>query len=181
MSSTKNNDDRVAWIYQHIWGFSSVPGMEDNRDELMRGYARSLCNAVAGDGAASPREISWIKGYIANKGFGILVDEVDAMAKEAEEKTLEQVAADTKEALTLNSGTLVFAGRAIIFDAFRASMADGLDHKEKHVIVTIAAEFDIDAAMVDEIQKLAEEEEAFRAKKAKLITPGHPNLETKYQ
>ena len=120
-----------AWpLYQFSWGFSTVPatGTADERDAEMLVYAQSLCNAIAADGKASDTEIAWVQGYLANKGFGNLVHEVEAMAKAAESKTVDQMVADTKKAMDV--GSLKFAGPAVIFDSIRAAMVDGLDDKE---------------------------------------------------
>lgn len=118
-----------AWFYQFSWGFSTVPatGTADDRDAEMLVYAQSLCNAIAADGKASDTEIAWVQGYLANKGFGNLVPEVEAMAKAAESKTIDQMVADTKKAMDV--GSLKFAGPAVIFDSIRAAMVDGLDDK----------------------------------------------------
>lgn len=120
-----------AWFYQFSWGFSTVPatGTADERDAEMLVYAQSLCNAIAADGKASDTEIAWVQGYLANKGFGNLVHEVEAMAKAAESKTIDQMVADTKKAMDV--GSLKFAGPAVIFDSIRAAMVDGLDDKHR--------------------------------------------------
>ena len=145
----------------------------------MLGYAKALCNAIASDGEASPSEmIAWVQGYLACKGFGSLAHEVEIMAKDAEKKSADEVVADTKASMQI--GTLRFAGTAIIFDSIRAAMVDGLDEKEEAAIIAMGGAFDINAAKVAELKSLAFEEEAFRAKKAKIVTPGHPCLDPKY-
>jgi len=170
-----------AWFYQFSWGFSTVPatGTADERDAEMLVYAQSLCNAIAADGKASDTEIAWVQGYLANKGFGNLVHEVEAMAKAAESKTIDQMVADTKKAMDV--GSLKFAGPAVIFDSIRAAMVDGLDDKEYAATVAMAGAFGLSAEKVEELKELALEEEAFRAKKARIVTPGHPCLDAKYQ
>ena len=169
----------TAWFYQYCWGFSSVPAETTDRDEEMRRYSQALCNVIGADGTSSKAEIAWVQGYFANKGYGNLVDEVEKMAKAAEGKTLEEVTAETKEAL--NVGTLRFAANAIIYDSIRAAMADGLDDKEFKATITIGKAFGLSAEKVEEIKELVLEEEALKPKKARLVTPGHPCLDEKYQ
>jgi hypothetical protein len=101
------------------------------------------------------------------------------MAKAAEGKSLEQIVADTKASLEL--GTLKFAGKAIVYDSIRASMADGSSGKEEVAIQKIAEAFGLDSAGYTELKNIAAEEEALRAKKAKIIVPGHPCLAPKYR
>jgi len=170
-----------AWFYQYCWGFSTVPaaGTADDRNMEMLGYAQSLCNAIAADGEASDAEIAWVQGYLANKGYGKLAHEVEVMAKAAESKTIDQMVADTKKAMDV--GTLKFAGSAVIFDSIRAAMVDGLDDKEWTATVAMAGAFGLSAEKIEELKELAMEEEAFRAKKARIVTPGHPCLDVKYQ
>jgi hypothetical protein len=171
----------TAWFYRDCWGFSTIPAGGDASERIteMTSYAQALCNAIAADGVASEAEIAWVQGYLACKGFGSLAHQVVEMAKAAEAKSVEQIVEDTKA--SMNIGSLKFAGKAIVYDSLRASMADGLDAKEDKAIAAIAGAFGVDAAGYAEIKELALAEEAHRAKKAKIILPGHPNLAAKYK
>ena len=182
MAASENHDGATAFFYMDCWGFSSVPAASDDlkeRETEMLGYAQALCNAIAADGSASETEIAWVKGYLACKGYGELAHQVEAMAKAAAGKSLEQIVADTKASLAV--GTLKFAGKAMVYDSIRASMADGLDDKEEIAIQKIAEAFGLDSAGYTELKNIAAEEEALRAKKAKVIVPGHPSLASKYR
>ena len=114
---------------------------------------------------------------MASKGFGSLVDQVEQMAKTSEVKTIDEMVADSEACVQIQASM----GSAIIFDSIRAAMVDGLDAKEEAAILTIAGAFGIDAATVAELKELADDEEALGAKKAKIIIPGHPCLDAKYQ
>ena len=120
-------------------------------------------------------QIKWIQGYLATKGFGKLALEVETMAKSSEGKPIDAIIKETKEAMQI--GTLNFAGRAIIYDAFRASMIDGLHPDEEKSIVAIATAFDLTEDLVGQLKALAAKEEDLRVEKAKLVTPGHPDRE----
>ena len=96
------------------------------------------------------------------------------MAKSSEGKPIDAIIKETKEAMQI--GTLNFAGRAIIYDAFRASMIDGLHPDEEKSIVAIATAFDLTEDLVGQLKALAAKEEDLRVEKAKLVTPGHPLL-----
>lgn len=124
-------------------------------------------------------QINWVKGYLATKGFGNLAMAVPDMAKSSEGKSIETVIEETKIAMQI--GTLKYAGRAIIYDAFRASMVDGLHPDEEKAIAAIATAFELDLELVSQLKALAIKEEALRAEKAKLVTPDHPCLDPKYK
>ena len=126
-----------------------------------------------------PLQIKWVQGYFATKGFGKLALEVETMAKSSEGKPIDAIIKETKDAMQI--GTLKFAGRAIIYDAFRSSMIDGLHPDEEKSIVAIATAFDLTEDLVGQLKALAAKEEALRVEKAKLVTPGHPCLDPKYQ
>ena len=83
----------------------------------------------------------------------------------------------------MNIGSLncKFAGKAVIFDSIRAAMVDGFADKEWTATVAIGGAFGLSEGEVEQLKELAMDEEALRAKKARIITPGHPNLDAKYQ
>jgi len=179
-TATAAPDVATAWFYRDCWGFDSIPAHSDDakeREVEMLGYAQALCYAISADGQASAPEIEWVQGYLACKGYGSLAQEVEDMAKAGEGKSLEQIVADTTTSMEI--GSLKFAGRAIVYDSIRASMADGIAAKEEVAIKAIAAAFHVED--YDQIKELAMEEEAHRAKKAKLIVADHPNLAAEYQ
>ena len=157
-----------------------IPAEGADRLEETKRFAGALCNAIAGDGVASEEEISYIQGILAAKSFpDEVVAAVPDMARNSEGRTLEQIAAETKEMMEL--GTLKFAGRVICYHAIQASAQDGLADDEVVAIKEIGKHMNVDESTIDELIELNREEEAFRKKKVRMIMPnGHPELDKKY-
>lgn len=172
----------AKWTYRNLYGFSDIV-LGDNGPERIietEKFAGALCNAIAGDGEASPKEILWVQGLLAAKMFpDEVVKKVPEMAKNSEGKSLDQIAKETKE--MMQYGTLKFAGLAISYHAIEAAAQDGLDDAEVKAIKVIANVLSVSDEQVDDLVNLYKEQEAFLQKKInKMLPNGHPNLDPKY-
>mmetsp|Transcript_15775 Transcript_15775/g.26938 ORF Transcript_15775/g.26938 Transcript_15775/m.26938 type:complete len:178 (+) Transcript_15775:176-709(+) len=166
------------------WGLTERPttsGSSAGHYEEEIRFVTALCNAVGGDGSASPSERQWIKGVFAAKGYlPSVIAKIEELADEAEEKSPEDVATDAAEAMTV--GTLPYAAPAIVFDCIKAAYQDGLDEKEWETIQLVAEKMGINKDHVEKFRVLVEEEEELKARRVALCFPnGHPVLDDKYK
>lgn len=83
-------------------------------------YIKALCNAAGGDGTASKVERDHIIGVSSVKGYlPEAMETIHGMCDAAENKTMEDMAADAKNAMSI--GTLRFAAGSIVFEAIKAA------------------------------------------------------------
>ena len=169
--------------YYNTWGLNERPATSESGawhiwEEL--GLLSALGNATGCDGEASAAECAYIRGMAAVKEYHYeAAEKIDALADAAETKSLEQVAAEAAEAMSV--GTLCFAAPCIIYEALKAAAADGLDNKELQGIHVIANKMGVSKDKVDKIYDLIVEEETLKKKRIALCLPDHPCLDDKYK
>jgi tellurite resistance protein len=175
-SPTTTNSNLVASFYFDTYlGFGTVP---KKFVELL--IAKALCNAAGGDGTISANERAWIKGACATKGFtSEELAVVDEYIEKCPGRTMEDIVADTKEFISKTERPEK-AGRMMLFDCFRAAHSDGIDAKERNVVVAIAKELGIEDTFVDQVSQYMAKEEALKKERIALIHPGHPFLKPAY-
>ena len=111
------------FYYSDYWGITEAPSTSPHsagRIEEETGFLIALCNAAGGDGTASKVERDHIFGMASVKGYTPeAIAQIDGLADAAESKTIEEMAADAKKALSI--GTLRFAAGAIVFESIKAA------------------------------------------------------------
>jgi uncharacterized membrane protein YebE (DUF533 family) len=161
----------VEWYYLEHFGFSKAPPQTDA--EVVRNMALALVMTASGDGNLSEEERRWIKGYLSAKGYpSAVIAEVSEMSASGIDSLRE----------LMQVGILSKSGRILIYDAIRASSADGYTEGERAAVRRAAKTLGIDEETVAELEQLVVDEEAQKARRIRLLMPaGHPNLDRKYQ
>jgi uncharacterized membrane protein YebE (DUF533 family) len=160
----------VEWFYLEHFGFSKAPPQTDA--EVVRNMALALVIAASGDGDLSQAERTWIRGYLSAKGYpAAIVAEVAAMSVSDIDALRE----------LMQVGILSKSGRILIYDAIRASSADGYTEGERAAVRRAAQSLGIDEDGVAELEQLVEDEEALKTRRIRVLMPGgHPNLDPRY-
>ncbi|HEX7277594.1 MAG TPA: hypothetical protein VF244_09500 [Acidimicrobiales bacterium] len=147
-----------AWMFADYWGAGDYV---DRPEEEQLDYGKALLMAANGDGRLTPTEKDWVLGYVATGGHS---DEI-----------LDQLRAfDGEEdfAALFTRGPNVFVKRVCIYDAIRASGADGdLADDEIAAIRSMAARLDVTDGVVDELVGLYREEQDLKARRLKACFP----------
>merc|ERR1712194_57672 len=173
----------MGFYYADYWGLTERPaksGSSPGQVEEELGFLSALCNASGADGEASKLERDHIKGMASIKGMlPEVIAKIDEMCDAAEKKTIEQIATDAAEAMSI--GTLRFAASCIIFESNKAAAKDGLDEKESEAINIIAAKMGISKEKVQEMMESLAEEETLKKKRIAICLPDHPCLADKYK
>jgi uncharacterized membrane protein YebE (DUF533 family) len=161
----------VAWFYLEHFGFSKAPPQTDA--DVVRNMALALAMTAGGDGDLSDAERTWIRGYLSAKGYpAAVVDEVAATS----------VSDISAVGQLMQLGILAKSGRILIYDAIRASSADGYTDGERAAVRRAAQSLGIEEATVVELERLVADEEAMKARRIRLLMPaGHPNLDPRFQ
>jgi len=163
----------LAFRYQYNdqFGFTRTPvTIGDGGVAKLRRFAAALCNVAGADGNTSVEEVAFIIGYCASKGYpSSILDDIPAMCKEAESKSSEDVANETKE--LLNMGSLRFTSRQIIYDAIRAAEQDGLSREELDAIANVGRGLGVSAEDVESIHQLIKKETALIATRVNVLFP----------
>lgn len=120
---TKTTCTPADFYYSDYWGITEAPSTSPHsagRIEEETGFLTALCNAAGGDGTASKVEREHIFGMASVKGYTPeAIAKIDDLADAAESKTIEEMAADAKKAMSI--GTLCFAAGSILFEAIKAA------------------------------------------------------------
>jgi uncharacterized membrane protein YebE (DUF533 family) len=171
MNDGRYQADAVAWLYLEHFGFSKAPPQTDA--EVVRNMALALVAAAGGDGQLSDDERRWILGYFAAKGYpDAVLDEVSSLST-ANIDALPDL---------MGLGILQKSGRILIYDAIRASNADGYRDGERAAVRKAASLLGIDEQTVAALEQLVADEHALRLRRIKALMPeGHPNLHARYQ
>jgi hypothetical protein len=146
----------TEWLFQHEWNFGELPPAS-----AVSNYMKSLLICTKGDGVISPQEREWVVGYSAAMGGSAeLVEEM---------RTYE---GDDDLASLVSMEPSVDASRgALVFDAIRASDADGeLAPGELETIREMAGLLGV-PEVVDPLYDLYKQESDIRAKRNALTHP----------
>jgi uncharacterized membrane protein YebE (DUF533 family) len=164
-------DLAAAWYYLEHFGFASPPPQSD--PEVARNMATCLLTVASGDGHVSDEERRWILGYFATKGYPAAVIEAT--------RTMTPTDAQAVPGL-MQLGVLRQSARILLYDAIRAASSDGYHPGEMKAVRAVARALGVDDETVTELEALAAEEEALKAKRIKILMPqGHPSLHEKYR
>ena len=123
MTKTTTTGTPADFYYSDYWGMTEAPSTSPHsagRIEQETGFLTALCNAAGGDGTASKVERDHIFGMASVKGYTPeAIAQINALADAAESKTIEEMAADAKKAMSI--GTLRFAVGSIVFESIKAA------------------------------------------------------------
>ena len=123
MTKTTTTCTPADFYYSDYWGITDAPSTSPHsagRIEQETGFLTALCNAAGGDGTASKVERDHIFGMASVKGYTPeAIAQINALADAAESKTIEEMAADAKKAMSI--GTLRFAVGSIVFESIKAA------------------------------------------------------------
>lgn len=180
MTSKTREELARDFYYLSQFGFTKAPVMlGDGGDEKLRRFATALCNMSGADGEVTEEERDFIVGYCSAKGYPqSVIDDIPAMCKAAEAKSIDALVAETKNLLTM--GSLAKTARQIVYDAIRAAGSDGLADEEKTVIEKMAESMGLSTDDLANIHELVKKENALREERIALLFPdGHPCLPKK--
>jgi tellurite resistance protein len=144
------------WLLREMWDFpSGVP--EDDRVD----YLKVIMACAQGSGELAQAEKDWVIGYGA--ACGAHQSTVDALeAYEGGE--------DVVEILERNMPVAETWGRVAVFDAIRASGADGaLNDDERDQIRRVADRLGVRAETLAAIEALCDDEQALKRRRIDLV------------
>jgi tellurite resistance protein len=144
------------WLLREMWDFpSGVP--EDDRVD----YLKVIMACAQGSGELAPEEKSWVIGYGAACGaHQATVDALEAY----------DGGEDVVAILERNMPVADTWGRVAVFDAIRASAADGaLNDDERDQIRRVAERLGVKAETVDAIEALCRDEQALKRRRIDLV------------
>ena len=144
------------WLLREMWDFpSGVP--EDDRVD----YLKVIMACARGGRELAPAEKAWVIGYGA--ACGAHQSTVDALeAYECDE--------DVVDILERNMPVAETWGRVAVFDAIRASGADGAyTDDERDQVRRMAERLGVSAETVDAIESLCDEEQALKRRRIDLV------------
>ncbi len=144
------------WLLREMWDFpSGVP--EDDRID----YLKVIMACAQGSGELVPAEKDWVIGYGA--ACGAHQSTVDALEAY-------QGGEDVVAILERNMPVAETWGRVAVFDAIRASAADGaLNDDERDQIRRMAERLGVSADTVTAIEALCEDEQALKRRRIDLV------------
>ena len=148
----------AEWHLKDDWGFTEKP----DQDEYTV-YMKTLLVCAKGDGVLSPEERNWVLGYCAANGGGAqLVEELAAYPADD----------DIRELITGQTPVAYASRRTLVYDALRASDADGvLDPRELAAIKRAATELEVPEDVVDRLYDLYKQEKAIKQARIALVWP----------
>jgi tellurite resistance protein len=147
----------AKWFYQHDQRFKVLPPMD-----IFEVYAKSLMCCANADGKLVPAEREWVCGYFASQNAPqAFIDELRRYP--ADEDVLKLVA---------KFPAVDGSRRSLLFDAIRASSADGEFHeKERAAIEKLADKFGISKAELKTIEQAYLDEKKATEHRLKVVFP----------
>lgn len=144
------------WLLREMWDFpSGVP--EDDRVD----YLRLILACARGGSELAPAEKDWVIGYGA--ACGAYQSTVDALeGYDADE--------DAMDIIERNMPVAGTWGRVAVFDAIRASAADGAySDEERAQVGRVAERLGVSADTVAAIEVLCQDEQALKRRRIDLV------------
>jgi len=148
-----------SWLFKEQWNFSEIP-----TEMVFSTYMKALLICANGDGILTDEERNWVIGYCAALG---------APNSVIEQLKIYEANEDINEIIS-NCKIVNIEGskRSLIYDAVRASTADGEYHpNEKAVVRKMAEKLGISEEVVNQIEEIYAEEVRIREKRINLIFP----------
>lgn len=162
----------AEFLYRTHFGFASAPSKTNPED--IANIAKVLFSAINGDGEITAAERAWVKAYFGAKGYPAeFVAGVDSMTALSVDEL----------APLMSQGTLKFAGPTVVYDAIRASSADGqYASGERAAVARIGAALGVSTDAIAAIEQLVLDEQRLLDRRVALLFPnGHPNLDARYK
>lgn len=147
--------DGSAWLFKEMWGFDSIPSGGD-----FDTFLKILLTCANGDGQLTQAERNWVVGYTtALGGPAELIEELKTYPATEHLKRLIDAHGRAKE-----------FPRALVYDAIRASGADGrLSPFELAQVYELASCLGVPKDVVQQLEDIYAEEQAVRQKRLDLI------------
>jgi Tellurite resistance protein TerB len=149
----------ARWLFNHDQHFKTLPPPND-----FSVYAKALLCCANADHQLAPAEREWVLGYFAC--LGAPPEFIDQLRNyPAEDDVLELIA---KSPVVAEQGSR----RSLLFDAIRASSADGTFHeKERAAVERLAAKLGVSTDEVRALEQAYVDEERATAARIKLLFP----------
>ena len=155
MSDYRNKS--LLWLMKNTLNFDSIPPPADYLN-----YGKALLICCKGDGVIGNEERTFVIGYFA--AFGCPDDVLDALSGYNGDGDLKEIVGSSPQ--------LQMTSKAAIYDAIRASDADGeLADGELDVIKRIASMVNVSSSEVDDIIAVYRAEQAIKDTRLQITYP----------